>query len=242
MKILLSTFSALLLLTFLPQAKGSEPLKVLHLTYTGETKVIRDVFITPSAFKISSNSGMTLVAKAPKWDACVSNAKSKMMYRIPYARWKQIGLGIIEGDLDPPKAEQKIDKSPDVMLLSTVHYRSAATLSDDLYRVRHKPRKCVIDYFGTTELPITDDQRRLFALWFGIPSTKELPLLWSRTYESGEKRYVVQILAWKREPYNERAFDEPKNYKVAQNTREIYLAGSESTITEMFNSELEQHK
>src|SRR5271168_648883 len=114
MKIILPTVGALLLLAFPSPTRASEQKPILHLTYTAETKVIREVLIAPNAIKISNNSGMTLVAKAPKWDACVSNSKTKKMFRIPYARWKQIGLGIIEGDLDPPKVEQKFNKSPDI--------------------------------------------------------------------------------------------------------------------------------
>jgi len=233
---------ALLLNTALLAANAAEKRTMLHLTYTAETKVERDVFITPDALKIASNSGMTLVAKAPKWEACISNTKAKKMFRIPYARWKQLGVGIIESDLEAPKADQKVSSSPQVLGLSTVHYRSYATISDDYYRTRGKPKKGVVDFFGTTAFPLTDLQRQLFAFWIGVPMTKELPILWGWTFENGQKRYVLQLLAWKQEPYNEHAFDEPTNYTMAHDTREVYLATSTDALKDMFETELQEHK
>jgi hypothetical protein len=241
MKIILPTIVTILLLAFLPAAKASEPKTALHLTYTSESGS-REVLTTPSALKITNQSGLTLVARAPKWDACVSNTRVKKMIQIPSARWTQIGLGVIELELEAPKPDQKIDKRSEMLGLPAVHYRTTATLSDDYYRARRAPRKCAIDFYGTTALPVSDVQRHLLTLWLGVPSTKELPLLWLRSFADGARRNHLQIVAWKREPYNGHAFDEPTNYTLAHDTREVYLATSSSTLKDMFESELQQHK
>jgi hypothetical protein len=230
------------LLTLIPSADGTGERSILHLAYTSELAVKKDVFIAPEAFKVSNDSGMLLLAKAPKWEACIYNAKTKKMSRIPFAKWQKIGIGIIESELDPPKADQRVDDAQKILGLEAVHYRSTDTVSDDFYQMRGAPRNCVIDYYGTKALALTDNQRRLFAFWFGLPLTKELPLAWLRTYSKNEKRFVVKILTWNREPYDEHIFAEPANYTLANNTREVYLGNSTPTINSMFELSIPGHK
>jgi hypothetical protein len=216
------------------QSVNGEPVSVWHLRYLGESSKPRDVLIAPNAFKIANGSGNTLISKAPKWDACIFNSETKKIMRIPFATWKKSGLGILESEAEPFSPDQKISGIARVQELPSVHYSSKTKVSDGFYRMRSKPREAAVDYYGTSAITLSDIQRELFCFWFGVPLTKELPLVWVFSFADGEKNYPLKIVWHLREPYNAHAFDEPINYALAHNTREVYMKNMSNLIEQEF--------
>jgi hypothetical protein len=212
-----------LLLTCLRPAYGKEQANVWHLRYIGQQSALRDVFIAPNAIKIVNSSTNTVLSKAPKWDACVFNDKSKMILRIPFAKWQKAGLGIFEAEVEPIAPNQLVNDQARVLGLPAVQYQSKSMVTDGYFRMRGAPREATNRFFGTNAISVSEVQKKLFCFWFGIPLTKEFPLIWSQSYANGETSYDLKILSIAQEPYNARAFQEPVNYTSAHDTREVYM-------------------
>jgi hypothetical protein len=204
-------------------ANSSAPATIWHLRYLGESTKPRDVLITPDALKISNGSGNSLISKAPKWDVCIFNTDTKLIYHIPFATWRKSGIGLLESEVEPIDPDQKIAGIARVQGFPAIHYSKKTKVSDGFYRMRGKPRDASIDYYGTSAVPINDVQKQLLCLWFGVPVTKELPLIWVFCFSDGQKNYVMKFLLSYKEPYNKHAFDEPVNYKLAHDTRDVYM-------------------
>jgi hypothetical protein len=224
----------LLLLACMPGTNAKEPPTVWHLKYLGQG-FARDVFISANAIKIENGPGNTVLSKAPNWDACLFNRKSKRIMRLPLSKWQKTGLGVFEADVESFTPNQRVEDNAKVMGLPVVHYSSQVKISDDFFRARRAPRAAKNVYYGTTAIPVNDMQRMLFCFWFGIPQTKELPMLWFLNFADGTTRYDVKILDISKEPYNSHAFEEPSNYTSVRTTREIFVKDIPAVTTDLLD-------
>ena len=235
--ILAQVLLVLLSLAYLSAAGAKEQASVWHFRYMGQQSMLRDVLIAPNAIKFTNSSSNTLISKAPKWDACLFNDRSKKIFHIPFSKWDKSGLGVLEAEVDPVTPDQLVNEHAKVLGLPAVQYLSNTTVVDGFYRMRNAPRKATNAFFGTNAISVGDIQKRLFCLWFGLPLSKEFPLIWSQSFANGETTYDLKILSFAREPYNPHAFDEPVNYTLAHDTREVYMRLIPNAIKGILNDE-----
>jgi hypothetical protein len=181
-----------------------------------------DVLIAPSAVKVVNQDGIELVAKAPKWDGYVINPHTKAICVLPYATWYARKFFMNVDELESTSTKHIVDERTTFMGMPAVHYSYKGRVIDGLWQDRQRPIDCTNQYYGTTDIPMTDAQRDIITAWFGLPRTKEFPLFWGRIFSDGSKHYTLKLLTVSKQKLQGDLFAIPGNCKKANTVYEVF--------------------
>jgi hypothetical protein len=140
------------------------------------------VYLSKDALKICTDGSFEVTAKAPAWTATVINKKRKLLCELTAEKWMKQGFF-----LDPPDPKEYMNPNR-AATREKVNFRGLQAQkltwdtieSDQFYRYRSKPQKCVIELISTTSgvIPATEMQLELLSIWYGIPNLTGIPLFW----------------------------------------------------------------
>jgi hypothetical protein len=174
----------------------------------GQTSAASTVFLTKDSVRINTDGSYEITAHAPEWSATVVNKKMKFSCELPAARWMKDGFF-----LDRPDAKEYMNPK-DAASEEKVNFRGLQATrrkwdtleSDQFYRYRVEPQKCVIELITTDgAIPATKMQLELLSAWYGIPSLKGVPLFWQNILPK-EKSLRLRVSNVSRVPVNSISF------------------------------------
>ncbi len=185
--------------------------------------------LTPHALKMHiGRLGLTIISKAPHWDALVFNENSKTYAELPYKRWQQ-RFALSANSSYRDRNGQIALTARKTGKMTTIENHKAY----EYWIIKKGDRKTKVADEKISQLWIASDIKppsqiaQIFCMHLGIPSQNGIPLKASRNY-NGKMVSVLETLSVKQRKMSDNNFKPLPGYKKVKNEIELLMGPEDS--------------
>lgn len=196
--------------------------------------------ISPNAVKFVSNGGnLIIISSAPTWKVIAYNKQENLALEIPLAEWPSGGLRMFKGKNEILNEKPSVYLDPllkvkVVQRILPVHGAFYGSNDPAIFRAAEKKQMQSMHLNVSTNIPISDPQKKVLHGLFSLPYCGGFPLELATVTTDGASTYIYRTSNMSKKKLDSSVFSYPIGYKVTKERFEVYVTSKQKQRFEDF--------